>query len=84
MFLFFVCYNPPEHKSEITNNDQICATIIKNTLNPGFYHIKYDVKYMPELFLTLPELQHKRHYQLLMILLWVFDDFAKTPQNQKS
>ena len=43
-------YNPPENKSEITNNDQICATTIKNTLNPGFYHIKYDEKYMPELF----------------------------------
>ena len=44
-------YNsPPENKSEITNNDQIYATTIKSTLNPGFYHIRYDEQYMPELF----------------------------------
>ena len=64
-------YNPPENKSEITNNDQTCATTIKNKLNPGFYHIKYDETYMPELFLTLPELPNKQHDQLLMIC-WIF------------
>ena len=75
----------PENKSEITNNDQRCANTIKNTLNPGFYHIKYEEQYMPVLFLTLPELQHKRRYQLFMVLLcFRFDDFAKTPQNPKS
>ena len=68
-YIYLCIYNPPENTSEITNIDQICATTIKNTLNPGFYHIRYDEKYMPELFLTLPELQNKQHYQLLMILL---------------
>ena len=31
----------------------------QNTLKPEFGHIKYDEKYMPELFLTLPELQNE-------------------------
>ena len=55
-----VAYNPPENKSEITNNYQICATTIKNTLNPVLP--SYDGKYMLELFLTLPELENKRTY----------------------
>ena len=77
-------YNRPENKSEMTNNDQICAQPVKKYIGPWFYHIKYDEQYMPEMFLTLPELQHKRIYQFLMILWWAFDDFTKTLQNPKS
>ena len=32
-----------------------------------FGHIKYDEKYMPELFLTLPELQNKQNNEFLLI-----------------
>ena len=80
----WLSYNPPENNPEIADNDQRCATTTQNTLNPGFHHIKRDETYMPELFLTLPEHQNKRNDQLLMISLWVFDDFANTPQNSKS
>ena len=76
-------YNPPENKSEITNNGQICATTIKYTLNPRFYHIKYDGKYMPELFVTLPELPNKLNDQFFMILwlvwfLMILQKYIKT------
>ncbi len=30
--------------------------------NSMFGHIKYDEKYMPELFLTLPELQNEQNH----------------------
>ena len=32
-----------------------------------FNHIKYDEKYMPELFLTLPELQSEQNNKFLII-----------------
>ena len=32
-----------------------------------FDHIKYDEKYMPELFKTLPELQNNQHNKFLTI-----------------
>ena len=51
-FTLFVSYNRPENNSEVTNHYQTCAKTIRNTLNPWFYHIKYDETYMPELFLT--------------------------------
>ena len=43
---------------------QNTAYMIKNdqiSLKSGFGHIKYDEKYMPELFLTLPELQNEQN-----------------------
>ena len=49
-FIKYLPYNPPENISEITNNDQICVNTIKNTSNPGFYHVKYDEKYMRSCF----------------------------------
>ena len=33
-----------------------------------FDHIKYDERYMPELFKTLPELQNKQNNKFLTIL----------------
>ena len=69
VYLYFgVQYNPPENKSGITNNDQICATTIKNTSNPGAV-------------LTLPELPKKQNDKLLMILLFFVVDLATSPQN---
>ncbi len=43
------------------------SKMIKKTLNSGFGHIKYDEKYMPELFLTLPELQNEQDHEFLTI-----------------
>ena len=63
-------YNPPTNISNITNNDNnyhICAKTMKTHRTPGFTISNMIEKYMPGLFLTLTELQHKLNEQFLRI-----------------
>ena len=44
-----------------------CVFIRTSALKIMLGHIKYDEKYMPELFLTLPEVKNKQNNEFLII-----------------
>ena len=57
----------PEIIRKLQTITNLAQHLLKIHWPPVFYQIDYDEQYMPELFLPLPELQHKRNDQLLMI-----------------